>query len=379
MKTLKEIEQRLAAIKTEITKDDSDLNALETEMNGLIEERKGINQKIEQRKRLTESVVNATDASVIEEYKEERNQMKPEQFGADSKEYRSAWAKNLLGHTLSEVEERAFMHTTKNTGAVVPVELQNKIFSDMEEAHPILKDVNVLRNTGAAISFAKHVSIKSGDAKIVDEGTANEGEENEFVDVVLNGKEFSKNVTITFAQSKMAIPAFEQYLVNEISERIGAAMARDIVAQVRKDLVAANKKNAATPGKAAFTDVLGALAAIKGSASKVVVYATSSTLYNNIYGMTGPDNKLIFVDNAREGMAGTLVGKPLKAEDALAEGEILFLDPSKFMYNEVQPILIKKTEGQTTFNQVIAGIAIAEGTMTSDRGGAIVTVGEVTP
>lgn len=70
---------------------------------------------------------------------------------------------------MEEAEERAFVHTTENTGQVIPKELQNKIYSLMEESHPILKDVNVLQ-TGTVISIVKHVSINAGDAKNVKEG-----------------------------------------------------------------------------------------------------------------------------------------------------------------------------------------------------------------
>ena len=50
MDRLKEIEERLSAIKIEIDKEGADLDLLESEINSLVEERKKIIEKIEKRK-----------------------------------------------------------------------------------------------------------------------------------------------------------------------------------------------------------------------------------------------------------------------------------------------------------------------------------------
>ena len=110
----------------------------------------------------------------------------------------------------------------------------------MEEQHPILQDIQILR-TGTVLSIVKHVSIDEGDAKAVAEGVANDDEKNTFVNVSLTGKDFSKHVDFSYRLGKMAIPAFEEYLVKEIGNRIGSAMADDIVAQIKSDMNAGNK------------------------------------------------------------------------------------------------------------------------------------------
>ena len=245
MNRLEEIEKRLNTIRQEIEVDGADLDALETEVTTLTEERKGLMDSVEKRKTLVNTVANLQGAEIIKDFKEERRM--PEVNGVNSIEYKNAFLKNLLGEQLTEVEERAFVHTTVNTEQVIPEELQNKIYSTMEEAHPILADVQVLR-TGTVITIVKHTAIVAGDAKIVAEGVANDDEQNTFVNVSLNGKDFSKHVYFSYRLGKMSIPAFEQYLVKEISDRIGAAMAADIYAQIKADLAATNKFAAATPG-----------------------------------------------------------------------------------------------------------------------------------
>ena len=107
---LEEIEKRLSTIRTEIEVDGVDLDALETEIANLKEERKGIMEKVEKRKTLLDSVANLPNPEVIKDFKEERGEKKME-LNRDnilkSKEYRSAWAKTLMCQQLNEVEQRA--------------------------------------------------------------------------------------------------------------------------------------------------------------------------------------------------------------------------------------------------------------------------------
>lgn len=369
---LKEIELRLAAIVEEGKKDEADLDALTEERDKLVAERDALIKNAEKRQALINTVVNDDNATLLRSFKPE-NKEKETRFNAESPEYRNAFLKKLLGETLTEVEERAYVHTTENTEAVIPTELQNKIYSTMEEAHPILKDVQILR-TGAVISIVKHTAIVAGDAKAVAEATANDDEENTFVNVTLSGKDFSKHVDFSYRLGKMAIPAFEQYLVKEIADRIGAAMAADIIAQIKLDLAVANKIDAETPGTLVLGDVLKGLGALKQT-GRVYVYANNATFYGNIANMEGAEGLLSFIPNYQDAISGQLLGKGIKEEDALADGEVLILDPSQFIYNIVQDIMLERDRDIKKHVHTISGFAIAGGSMTNDKAGALITVG----
>lgn len=374
MSRLEEIQKRMAAIGTEIEQEDSNLDELETELGGLKEERGNIMAKAEQRKKLTGDIASLEGVKVIEKFeeKEERKQVANE-LTAGSVEYRNAFLKRLIGEELNEVEKRAFTHTTANSDAVMPEELQNKIYSTMEEAHPLLRDVQVLR-TGAVISIVKHVAIVAGDAAVVGEGVANVDEQNTFVNVSLSGKDFSKHVDFSYRLGKMSIPAFEQYLVKEIADRIGAAMTRDIVAQIKADLAVSNSIAAATPGTLQMSDILKGLGSLK-STGRVYAYTNNATFYGSVASMAGAEGKLSFIPNYQDAISGQVLGKGIKEEDALAEGELLFLDPSQFIYNVVQDVMIERDRDIKTHVHTIAGFAIAEGTLTNDKAGALITVG----
>lgn len=368
---LEEINKRMAVIGEEIGKEDADLDALNIEVDELKEERQAILDTAEKRKSLMDEVANMANVTVLEKHKEERGAEKVEkEFGVDSKEYRNAFLKTLLGERLTDVEERAYLHTTENTDAVIPKELQNKIYSTMEEQHPILQDIQILR-TGTVLSIVKHVSIDEGDAKAVAEGVANDDEKNTFVNVSLTGKDFSKHVDFSYRLGKMAIPAFEEYLVKEIGNRIGSAMADDIVAQIKADMNAGNKVE--TEGLLSSAHFLDGLAKLKQT-GRVFVYANNATLYGSIAQMEGDKEKLTFLNNLQDNVSAQILGKGIKEEDAVPEGELLILDPQQFIYNVVQDVMLERDRDIKKHVHTISGFAIAGGTLTNDKAAALVTV-----
>lgn len=348
---------------------DVDMKALNEEVDALELRNKEIKESVETRNKLVEDVIK--NGNVIS--KKEDNKMEKREFGIESVEYRNAFLKKMTGQELTEIEERAYVHTTANTAAVLPAELQNKIYSNMEEQHPILRDVQILRS-GVAISIVKHTAIVAGDAKVVAEGVANDDEQNTFVEVVLAGKKFSKHVDFSYELEAMALPAFQSYLVNELSDRLGSAMAKDIIDTIRTGLAADNKFAAALPGTLALEDVLKGLGLLKG-ASQTFVYTNGATFYTGIATLQGRDGLVGFIPNYAEQISGQLLGKAIKVEDALADGEVLVLDPKQFLYNIVRDITIESDKDIKKGVTTIAGHAIAGGSLTNDKAGVMLTVG----
>lgn len=348
---------------------DVDMKALNEEVDALELRNKEIKESVETRNKLVKDVIE--NGNVIS--KKEDNKMEKREFGIESVEYRNAFLKKMTGQELTEIEERAYVHTTANTAAVLPAELQNKIYSNMEEQHPILRDVQILRS-GVAISIVKHTAIVAGDAKVVAEGVANDDEQNTFVEVVLAGKKFSKHVDFSYELEAMALPAFQSYLVNELSDRLGSAMAKDIVDTIRTGLAADNKFAAAVPGTLALEDVLKGLGLLKG-ASQTFVYTNGATFYTGIAALQGRDGLVGFIPNYAEQISGQLLGKAIKVEDALADGEVLVLDPKQFLYNIVRDITIESDKDIKKGVTTIAGHAIAGGSLTNDKAGVMLTVG----
>ena len=320
---------------------------------GNIEELRSEMEAIEVRKKELEDMEARKQAAELLEKKEVQPQkiIKPaegrkDMFEIDSKEYRTAWSKFMLGMDLTEEERTPFVHTTGTTsgqtaGYAVPTTLLNKIWDLIEEKHSILQDITIYR-TGTILEVAKRTAIAAGDAATVAEGAAPSSDENNtFAKVTLSGKDFAKCVDISYALGIMSIDGFEQFIVNEIADRLGAVMAADVMTQIATDYDSTNNDlDAATSGKVVWTDIAGAFAVLK-NVSNPVVYASSATIYKYLVGMVDTTGRPIFQQSANEGVRGYLLGAPVKVEDAAGTDLIWVGDPKQVVGNMVQDIMVE--------------------------------------
>ena len=147
-----------------------------------------------------------------------------------------------------------FLHTTGMNNAPLPTQTLDQIWDLVNGTHTLLGDVNMLR-TGVQITVTKHTEIVKGKAKKTAEGEANNAEENSFVKVTLAGNDYSKFIDISYAMATMAIPAFEQYLIQEISKQLGEAMTDDVYTEIKTNVAAANKVSVATSGTLTYKEL----------------------------------------------------------------------------------------------------------------------------
>lgn len=278
--------------------------------------------------------------------KHEENEGRKNMYALDSKEYRTAWCKEMLGMPLTDEERTAFVHTTGTTsgqtaGYTIPTTLLNRIWDLIEEKHSILQDITIYR-TGTILEIAKRTAIAAGDAATVSEGAApSDDENNTFAKVTLSGKDFAKCVDISYALGLMSIEGFEQFIVNEIADRLGAALASDIMTQIATDYDSTNNDlDAATSGKVVWTDIAGLFAVLK-NVGDVVVYANTATIYKYLVGMVDSTGRPIYQQSAQEGVKGYLLGAPVKVEDAAGTDLIWAGDPKQVVGNMVQDIMVE--------------------------------------
>lgn len=283
-------------------------------------------------------------------------------FEIDSKEYRTAWCKEMLGLPMSEEERTAFVHTTGTTsgqtaGYTVPTTLLNTIWDLIEEKHSILGDITIYR-TGTILEVAKRTAIAAGDAATVAEGAAPANDENNtFAKVTLSGKDFAKAVEISYALGIMSIDGFEQFITNEIADRLGAALAADVITQIGTDYYSTgNDLDVATSGKVVWSDIAGAFAVLK-NATNVTVYASQATIYKYIVGMVDSTGRPIFQQTANEGVRGYLLGAPVKVEDAIADDLIWIGDPKQVVGNMVQDIMVESDKDIKKHVNIFSGYA----------------------
>ena len=268
-------------------------------------------------------------------------------YGTDSAEYRSAFLKTMMDQELTREERDAITYVATTTdatygaGNVLPRQMLNRIWDLIDDQHAILGDISLYR-TGTILEVAKRTAISQGDAATVNENAANDDEVNTFAKVTLSGKDFSKHVNISYAMAKMSVDAFEEFLTAEIADRLGAALAADVVAQIGTDYDSTNNAvTTTTAKKLTFAEVAQAMGTLKNANGQAVVYATRATIYNYLVGMVDTTGRPIFQVNAQEGQEGTLIGCPVKVEDAAAANVLWIGFPKNVVGNMIQDIMVE--------------------------------------
>lgn len=355
--TMEDIEKRYAEINVEMDKPEADIDALTEEVRNLKERKTELEKAAEKRRKLKADV--SEKGTTVRKFTDPEE--RKETPGADSKEYRNAFLKNLLGMDMSREERAAFVHTTQNTGNVLPTTMLNQIWDLVSKQHSIMGDITIYR-TGTILEVIKHTAIAQGAAKTVAENAANDDEQNTFVKVTLSGKDFSKHVDISYAMQRMSIDALEKYLVAEISRSMGDAMADDVIAQIGTDMTSANKVESAAEGTLSFKELATVFGMLK-RVGAVSVYATRYTIYNYLVGMVDTTGRPIFQPSAQAGQEGVILGAQIKVEDSIADNVILIGDGKKLVYNMVQDIMIESDKDIKKHVTTYSGYARGEGAL----------------
>ena len=363
---LDEINTRLAAIANEIDSATREaLTALETETANLLAERQQIESEAQTRQQLRDKVAaGIVTGNPIEDNKEEKK-MENRTFNIASPEYRSAFLKTLRRETLNEVEQRAFTFLTTNTAAPLPEVMQNRIIDLIGEAHPIVADVYAL-HSGSAITIPVGKTIAADAGKSAEGAAANELEIT-FTDVALAGEDFTANVKLSYKMMYMAIDAFEDYLITKISERLGAELAKDIVANIKAQMAVDNKVATGVN----YSNICVGFGALK-RVGKVVVYGTRETIFTRLVGMVDGNKRPIFMQAITAEAAGHILGATIKFEDAMGAGELLIGDPAKYLQNIVAPIIIEKGKDLDDHKIVFSGYTCQQGQLTDDKAFSLV-------
>lgn len=365
---IEEINARLAAIDGEIeTATGEALTALENEVASLTAERTQLMNEVQTRQQLRNDIAaGLVTGTTIEERTEEEHNMENRNFTLASEEYRSAFLKNMRGEEMTEVEQRAFTFLTTNTTAPLPTVMQNRIIDLIGEAHPIVADVYRM-DSGSAITIPVGKTIVA-DAGASEEGAAANELQITFDDVNLSGNDYTANVEMSYKMAAMAIPAFEDYLVAKIAERLGAVIAAGIVANIKSGIAAEN--TVATGVN--YANICAGFGELK-RVGTVVVYGTRKGVYNKLVGMVDSNKRPIFQQPITASAAGAILGAQIKFDDAIGDTELLIGDPKKYLQNVVAPVVIESDKDLKNHKYIYSGYTCQEGVLTDDKAFAVVS------
>jgi HK97 family phage major capsid protein len=225
--TLTDVLKRMAELDEEV-RSATDVKSVEkaTEEKRQLVERKAELEDLEQRKSDALKLQDdKTGAKLIEGRKGEIK-MEERTFTVESKEYRSAFLKQIRGIELDEVEQRAFTSASNSAGAVIPTETANEIIKKMKQYAPLLDEITLLSVAGNVTFAVENVVANAGLHSENGDITAST---DTLTSVTLGSYEVCKLVSVSKTVATMSIDAFEGWLTDMLAERVSAVISRYIL------------------------------------------------------------------------------------------------------------------------------------------------------
>ena len=380
MRTLAEIDARLAEIRTEIQAPDADLNALQTEMNSLLEERGRVVAAAEQRRAMLEAIANGTAQGVTPPAGTSDDQGGEERDVLATPEYRSAFLHHLMGIPLNaaeraameEAEQRAAMTSAANSaGAAIPTETQNEIVRRLAQVAPLIGEITLF-NIPGNVTIAVE-SATTTDGAYHAEGAAASEASDTLVSVNLTGFEAIKLLSISAKVKYMTVNAFEAWLVDNLTDGIAYMIENWIVNGTGTNQATGIEKAAtwtpgtnkvktagATPTYAEVCSLISLLPGVYDRNAKFVM--SKKTLWQKFMPIRD-DGKAPIVKGEGAGQF-YIMGYPVLLTDKVATlGDAYFGDPKTYYGNFAENITVEKSEHSSFRNNLTdyRGTAIFDG------------------
>lgn len=303
--------------------------------------------------------------------------MEEKRFTTASPEYRSAWAKTLMGIKLNETEERAlgdaigttsdtFVASTADTqginnlGLVIPDSVKLDWLKIIENASPIYRDIRKL-NIKGNVDFP--YLFGADDAEWYAETTTTKNEGQEYKNIKLTGHELAKAIEITWKAESMTVEGFISFLLDELNEKMNKALINAVIygdgsgkpSGITKGLIAKSNSNVIDLIK----ECLGALSTENRVGAKVYVasdVADSIAFYKDENG-----NYPYLV--AGLGRAG---GATIEADPFLNKGDIVVGNAQNYVLNFNEGLRVDKEIKVQPRRVIYGGYLIADGNKKPD-------------
>ena len=342
MKTLKEIMTRKAEIRSILESgEECDIEALKKELRELSEAQKAIEERQQIAKEInTGAIVPNIVDEITKQQDEERS------YGVDSKEYRSAFFKNLAGVELNDVEKRAMTTNTSSAGVAVPTITMNKIFEKIENNSVVYGLVTVSHLAGnVSIPLEK----QTGDVQRKAEGEDGTVVDDTLDELKLGAKKYIKLVRLTCELENTAIDALEDYIVRKLSKKLSQAFDADIINGTGTNcakgiLKSVTVADTATANVLDYDDICDLFAGIPAVARKnATLMMSTNTLYKKVKKIKDDEKRPIFDPTQNK-----VLGRDVVECDDVPDGTIIFGDFSEYMFNWSKEAQVSKSE-ETAF------------------------------
>jgi len=357
MKRLREILARKAEIRTALQGEEKvDLKSLQDELRGLTEEETELRERYDLANSINENQGEFREIPnpSKEQPNEGTNELRTMKWDAaiDTEEYRQMWAKEMLGQSLTSEERdlfnnindeyRAFTHTTENSQILIPKTVAAGIWKRAEEEYPLWADVRKFRVPGN-LSMAKSDG-NTVDGKWYDEATVVDTDKLGFGQLDLTGCELAKAVQVTWKLKKMALPEFEAYIIREIGDRMGSSLSKAVYEGrgkpgagdtfkpeprgIKTTLLAEENTpqiiNYPVADGVSYKGLTGLMAALHSSyVNGANIYANNASIWNDLANVVDGQGRPMFISDVQAGGVGRILGRSIKPDAAIPEGEFL--------------------------------------------------------
>lgn len=290
-----------------------------------------------------------------------------ERFDASSPEYRTAWLKDLahgvgmrgFDTEMTDAERRAFTFMTSNSDPIVPTQTQNRIVELVEASATIFSDLTV-DGFANVYEVPRHKSIDAGDAKVTNENTANDDEQDTFDTITLTGEEIRKHLRVSRKMQVQSVQAFEDWVVRHLASRMAVAKDKYVISQLTDGtygMLSKNKVQTSKAGAVSDSDVLGVIALLSTGGEgggECRIYANNKTIWTRLAEVKDANGRPIYKEAAQANEAMRIHGLSVRKDDNLADDVIMVGYPKLVGANSFDPMSVMSDVDVKTREATIA-------------------------
>ena len=309
-----------------------------------------------EQRRIEAEVAQMSGEKIIEEEKRMS-------FEVNTPEYRDAFLRNLQGKELTAEERTALAHGDY----AIPQETVNKIWGKLE-LYPILGAIDVMHIPGTVIL---PVEGTVNGANVVAMGSAATDAEDTLAKVSLGIYKVIKTVEITADVAAMAVPAFEEWLVDRLANKVFRKISDLVVAGAGSGSSTLTGLTAITAMSTDYTstgltygDLLNIIAELPSQYLPNAKFVMSREVFwKNVKAMKTENDVRVVNTDVGSPAAYNILGFPVIIDDN-ASTDVIFGDLKEgYVLNFGKDVAIDRDEsvGFRTGSTVFRGMALCDG------------------
>ena len=343
-------------------------NDITTEKNISKEEERNLiretdNKQIE-RRNFVKADIKKEEQSVKEEKRSLKDILK-------SEEYRSGWAKSLMGISLTEEETRAlgdaiattstsFIASTADTqginngGLFIPTEVRMDMLNIIDETSPFLRDIRKIAvNSNVEMPYLSAADDAQWYAELED----TKNETNDYKSIKLTSHELAKQIEITWKLEAMSVDEFVNFITKELAIKMGRALATAVLYGTGNNQpTGALHQLTAITGTEVIEAMINAYASLKSEMKINAKVYLSSALAVKVVGFKDANGNYPYLNGLNKTALFDIEVDPfLKDEDLIAG------NPENYILNTVENISINRETKVTQRRNIYSTYAMYDG------------------